>query len=133
MLIVVLAIAVIGIVVLAVAIITGKTIIALVVIALALVGLLLLARDWMRERPQAVTESREHAEPHDDAGDDSAPEATHEDVAAMEPDRFEPDISDEQPDAAADEQSDASDAADSAVDGNDGAGDVGAGPARQKH
>jgi hypothetical protein len=119
MLIVVLAIAVVGMVVLAAAIITGKTIIALVVIALALVGLVLLTRDWLSDR------SRPDADPAGDGDERAAPEIVDAGAGDLAPDRFEPDI--------ADEQADVSEAADPAVDGNDSTGDIGAGPARQKH
>jgi hypothetical protein len=119
MLIVVLGIAVVGIVVLTAAILTDSTIIALVVIALAAAGLLLLAREWWGERSRPSTEASSPA------NEEPAPEAVDVHSAAeLEPDGFEPDIPYE---AAASEE------ADPAVDDNDSAGDIGAGPARQKH
>lgn len=71
-------------VVLAVAVLTGSTLVALVVIVLAMGGLLLLARDWLKQRPGRELSERAHGQPGEDAVQMDG---------TLNPDMFEPDVS----------------------------------------
>jgi hypothetical protein len=113
---VVLGVAVIGIAMLAIAVLTGNNIVALVVIAIAVLGLVLLARDWLAERRLVDGMGEDDRWAADEAENGHAPVSEHN-APALEPDEYQPDVLDEEPNAPAD------DAADDTQEGEyDGAG-----------
>ena len=107
MLTVVLAVAVAGTALLAVAVLTGSTIIAVAVIAIAVVGLVLVARDWLADRRRLDAElSKRHGQLNDNASADVSEAKRISDETPLKPDEFEPDVADDEFDAAAEDAED---------------------------